>query len=104
MIAGRGTPDQAPSRLFGYRDPDAMARLLAKLAEVSAEYLIRQIDAGADVVQIFDSWAGVLDEAGFQAWCVEPVAEIVRRVREEASGNADHRISARCRQPLCRLS
>ena len=83
MIAGRGTPDQAPSRLFGYRDPDAMARLLAKLAEVSADYLIRQIDAGADVVQIFDSWAGVLDEASFQAWCVEPVAEIVRRVREK---------------------
>ena len=83
MIAGRGTPDQSPSRLFGYRDPGAMARLLAKLAEVSADYLIRQIDAGADVVQIFNSWAGVLDEAGFQHWCVEPVAEIVRRVRKK---------------------
>ena len=83
MIAGRGTPDQAPSRLFGYREPEAMAALLAKLAEVSADYLIRQIDAGADVVQIFDSWAGVLDEASFEAWCVEPVAEIVRRVREK---------------------
>jgi uroporphyrinogen decarboxylase len=81
MIAGRGTPDQAPSRLFGYRDPDAMAELLGKLAEVSAGYLIRQIDAGADVVQIFDSWAGVLDEASFNAWCVKPIAEIVRRVR-----------------------
>jgi uroporphyrinogen decarboxylase len=83
MIAGRGTPDQAPSRLFGYREPEAMAALLAKLAEVSADYLIRQIDAGADAVQIFDSWAGVLDEASFQAWCVKPVAEIVRRVREK---------------------
>jgi uroporphyrinogen decarboxylase len=83
MIAGRGTPDQAPARLFGFREPEAMARLLGRLAEVSAEYLIRQIDAGADVVQIFDSWAGVLDEASFQAWCVEPVAEIVRRVHEK---------------------
>jgi uroporphyrinogen decarboxylase len=81
MIAGRGTPDQAPSRLFGFREPEAMARLLARLAEVSAAYLIRQIDAGADVVQIFDSWAGVLDEASFSAWCIEPVADIVRRVR-----------------------
>jgi uroporphyrinogen decarboxylase len=80
MIAGRGTPDQAPSRLFGYREPEAMARLLAKLSEVSAEYLIRQIDAGADVVQIFDSWAGVLDEVSFDAWCVKPVADIVKRV------------------------
>lgn len=81
MIAGRGTPDQAPSRLFGFREPEAMAMLLARLSEVSAAYLIRQIDAGADVVQIFDSWAGVLDEASFSAWCVEPVADIVRRVR-----------------------
>jgi uroporphyrinogen decarboxylase len=81
MIAGKGTPDQAPSRLFGYRNPEAIAALLAKLAEVSADYLVRQIEAGADVVQIFDSWAGVLDEASFATWCVEPVAEIVRRVR-----------------------
>ncbi|MEQ1951256.1 uroporphyrinogen decarboxylase [Mesorhizobium sp. CN2-181] len=83
MIAGRGTPDQAPSRLFGFREPEALAALLSKLAKVSADYLIRQIDAGADAVQIFDSWAGVLDEASFEAWCVKPVAEIARRVREK---------------------
>lgn len=82
MIAGRGTPDQAPARLFSYREPEAMTRLIDILARYSADYLIRQIDAGADVVQIFDSWAGVLDEASFDAWCMRPVAEIVRRVRE----------------------
>jgi uroporphyrinogen decarboxylase len=81
MIAGHGTPDQAPARLFGYRHPDAMDRLLGKLAEVSAEYLIRQIEAGADAVQIFDSWAGVLDGECFQRYCVQPVAEMVARVR-----------------------
>ncbi|MBS3648971.1 uroporphyrinogen decarboxylase [Pseudaminobacter sp. 19-2017] len=86
MIAGHGTPDQAPSRLFGFRNSAAMEQLLSKLAEVSAEYLIRQIEAGADVVQIFDSWAGVLDEACFEAWCVKPVAEIVRRVRAAHPG------------------
>ncbi|MEP9387105.1 uroporphyrinogen decarboxylase [Mesorhizobium sp. KR9-304] len=80
MIAGHGTPDQAPARLFAYRHPQAMRRLLKLLADQSAAYLIRQIDAGADVVQIFDSWSGVLDGAGFQASCVEPVAEIVRQV------------------------
>lgn len=83
MIAGHGTPDQAPGRLFGFSHPEAMEDLLAKLAAQSAEYLIRQIDAGADAVQIFDSWAGVLDEASFEAWCVKPVAEMVRRVREK---------------------
>jgi uroporphyrinogen decarboxylase len=82
MIAGHGTPDQAPARLFGYREPEAMRQLLSTLASYSAEYLIRQIDAGADVVQIFDSWSGVLDEACFDAYCLKPVAEIVRRVRQ----------------------
>ncbi|WP_269933170.1 uroporphyrinogen decarboxylase [Aminobacter sp. HY435] len=81
MIAGHGTPDQAPARLFAYREPVAMAQLLSTLADHSAAYLIRQIEAGADVVQIFDSWSGVLDEATFEACCVKPVAEIVRKVR-----------------------
>lgn len=82
MIAGHGTPDQAPARLFGYQHPQAMELLLSTLAQHSADYLIRQIEEGADVVQIFDSWSGVLDEPSFEAYCVKPVAEIVRRVRE----------------------
>lgn len=81
MIAGHGTPDQSPARLFGYRHREAMDRLLWRLAEVSAEYLIRQIEAGVDAVQIFDSWAGVLDEECFERYCVRPVGEIVARVR-----------------------
>ncbi len=81
MIAGHGTPDQAPARLFAFREPEAMARLLSMLSDYSAKYLIRQIEAGVDVVQIFDSWSGVLDEACFEAFCVRPVAEIVRQVR-----------------------
>lgn len=81
MIAGHGTPDQAPARLFAYREPAAFLRLLKVLADHSAAYLIRQIEAGADVVQIFDSWSGVLDEASFELFCVEPVAEIVRQVK-----------------------
>jgi uroporphyrinogen decarboxylase len=63
MIAGRGTPDQVPARLFAYRHPDAFERLVGLLAEFSGEYLVRQIEAGADAVQIFDSWAGVLERA-----------------------------------------
>jgi uroporphyrinogen decarboxylase len=81
MIAGHGTPDQAPARLFGYREPQAMEKLLETLADCSADYLIRQIEAGADAVQIFDSWSGVLDEACFEAFCVQPVARLVERVR-----------------------
>ncbi len=81
MIAGHGTPDQAPARLFAYKEPALFAKLLDFLADVSAEYLIRQIDAGADAVQIFDSWAGVLGEDEFDAFAVRPVRRMVDRIR-----------------------
>lgn len=81
MIAGHGTPDQAPARLFAYREAQAFRGLLDLLADQSAAYLARQIEAGADAVQIFDSWSGVLDEACFEAFCVAPVARIVQQVR-----------------------
>ncbi|MCO5155371.1 MAG: uroporphyrinogen decarboxylase [Aquamicrobium sp.] len=81
MIAGHGTPDQAPARLFAFSHREEMATLLAILAERSADYLIRQIEAGADAVQIFDSWAGVLDEDLFELCCIEPVRRMVKRVR-----------------------
>lgn len=82
MIAGHGTPDQAPARLFAYRHPEAFGKLLDVIAEVSAEYLVRQLDAGADAVQIFDSWSGVLDERSFGSFCIRPVRKIVEKVRE----------------------
>jgi uroporphyrinogen decarboxylase len=83
MIAGRGTPDQAPARLFAYRQPELFARLIDRLVEASAEYLRRQFAAGADVAQIFDSWAGVLPPAEFERWCVEPIKAIAAKVRAE---------------------
>lgn len=81
MIAGHGTPDQAPARLFAFSHAREMEALLDILAERSADYLIRQIEAGADAVQIFDSWAGVLDEDLFEMCCIRPVRRMVERVR-----------------------
>lgn len=86
MIAGHGTPDQAPARLFSYREPEAFARLLDLLADVSADYLVAQLKSGADAVQIFDSWAGVLGEEDFEKWCVAPVKRIVDKVRSKVPG------------------
>ena len=86
MIAGRGTPDQAPARGFALAKPDAFAALVERLVAVSVDYLVAQLTAGADVVQIFDTWAGVLDEEGFERWCVAPTAEIVQRVKEAVPG------------------
>jgi uroporphyrinogen decarboxylase len=81
MIAGHGTPDQAPARLFAYQHRQAFETLLAVIAEASIEYLIAQIDAGADAVQIFDSWAGVLGDQEFEAYAVKPVRRIIDAVR-----------------------
>ena len=81
MIAGQSTLDQAPARLFAYRHQQAFARLLELLADISADYLVAQIQAGADVVQIFDSWAGVLGEEEFAAYAVRPVRRMIERIR-----------------------
>jgi uroporphyrinogen decarboxylase len=81
MIAGRGTPDQAPARLFAYRHPQAFQRLIDKLVAASITYLARQIEAGVEVVQIFDSWSGVLPADEFDRWCLRPVAKIIAGLR-----------------------
>jgi uroporphyrinogen decarboxylase len=77
MIAGRGTPDQAPARMFAYRHPEAFSRLIELLAQASIAYLSRQIEAGVEVVQIFDSWAGVLPPLEFEKWIFAPLRKIV---------------------------
>jgi len=86
MIAGHGTPDQAPARLFAYRHRKEFLQLLDLLSDLSAAYLIRQLDAGAEAVQIFDSWAGVLGENEFEEFCVRPVRRIVDQVRSARPG------------------
>ena len=83
MIAGRGTSDQAPARLLAYREPKLFAALIDRLVEASAAYLLRQIEAGAEAVQIFNSWSGVLPPAEFERWCVKPLERIVAELRAE---------------------
>lgn len=83
MVAGCGTPDQAPARLFAYRHPAVFAELIELLVKASASYLIRQFQAGVDAVQIFDTWAGVLSAAEFDQWCIRPCARIIAAVREQ---------------------
>lgn len=81
MIAGHGTPDQAPARLFAYRNRDLFQHLIDRLIAGSIDYLGQQIKAGADVVQIFDSWAGVLPPDEFERWCLQPVKAIIEGLR-----------------------
>jgi uroporphyrinogen decarboxylase len=84
MVAGQGTPDQAPARMLAYRAPDAFAKIIDVLVENSIQYLLGQLKAGADALQIFDTWAGVLPPREFQRWSVEPTRRIVEGVRAKA--------------------
>ena len=81
MIAGQGTPDQAPARLFAYREPDAFRKLIDILVNASIDYLSAQLEAGADAVQLFDTWAGTLPPEQFARWSTEPARKIVEGVR-----------------------
>ena len=83
MVAGQGTPDQAPARMMAYRHPDAFSKIIDVLVENSIQYLLGQLKAGADCLQIFDTWAGVLPPREFQRWSIEPARRIVEGVRKE---------------------
>ncbi len=82
MVAGRGTPEQAPAREFAARDPFAFGLLIDKIVDASAGYLVRQLDAGAECIQIFDTWAGALPPEEFDRWCVQPTKRLVGKVRQ----------------------
>jgi uroporphyrinogen decarboxylase len=83
MVAGQGTPDQAPARMLAYRHAGAFEKIIDALVESSIPYLVGQLKAGADVVQIFDTWAGVLPPREFARWSIEPTRRIVEGVRQQ---------------------
>ena len=83
MLGGRGSPDQAAARLFALRHPEAFGGLIDVLVAASVEYLVAQLRAGADAVQLFESWAQNLDEEAFAAQVIEPNRRIVEGVRAE---------------------
>ena len=86
MVEGGGSRDFARARAFSYRDQAGFTALIDALVEGTVELLAAQIEAGADVVQLFDSWAGVLPEAGFERWVVAPTQRIVAALAERCPG------------------
>lgn len=82
MIAGEGSKDQGPARLLAYRDPARMQAICDAIIEVSIEYLRGQIDAGAEAVQLFDSWAGSLAPDEFERWVIAPNAKIAAAIKQ----------------------
>lgn len=88
MIAGAGSSDQAAARIFALTQPQAFAALIDILVEASIAYLVRQFEAGADVVQLFESWAMNLDEQQFRDYVIAPNRKIVEGVRARIPGAA----------------
>jgi uroporphyrinogen decarboxylase len=82
MVAGQGSRDQGEARRLAYADPQRFGEIVSRIEEVTLEYLSRQIDAGAEAVQLFDSWAGSLSPAQFEQWVIAPTGRIVSRLRE----------------------
>jgi uroporphyrinogen decarboxylase len=81
MIEGQGSKEFMKTRVFALREPDTFAALIQRLEQAIVDYLGRQIEAGAEVVKLFDSWAGVLDPDGFERWCEAPIRRIVEAVK-----------------------
>ena len=84
MVAGEGSRDQHETRAMAYRDPQAFQAIIDAITDVTVEYLLGQIQAGAEAVQLFDSWAGSLAPAEFERWVIAPNAAIVARLKRHA--------------------
>jgi len=81
MIAGQGSRDQQAARVMAYRDPAALQAIVEAICALTVEYLSGQIEAGAEAIQLFDSWAGSLAPAEFERWVIAPNAAIVAALK-----------------------
>lgn len=77
MVAGHGSKDQGETRRFAYADPAAFGAIIDAIATCTIDYLAKQIEAGVEAVQLFDSWSGSLSPAQFERWVIAPNARIV---------------------------
>jgi uroporphyrinogen decarboxylase len=86
MVAGEGSRDQADTRTLAYADPGRFAAIIQAIEDTTFPYLLGQIDAGVEAVQIFDSWSGSLAPSEFERWVIAPTARLVARLHEARPG------------------
>lgn len=86
MIAGRGTPDQGPAHAMKAADRVAFTQLIERITDATIEYLSAQIEAGAEVVKLFDSWAGSLKGADFDDFALAPARRIIAAIKARHPG------------------
>lgn len=82
MIEGQGSKDFMKTKVMAYGRPNLFSRLIDLLVETTSKYLIEQVNAGAEAIQLFDSWSGVLDATQFRRWVIDPTQKIINNVRE----------------------
>src|SRR5438309_4146555 len=86
MVAGQGSRDQAEARRLAYADPARFGDLIHRIETVTLDYLAGQVEAGAEALQLFDSWAGNLSPAQFEQWVIAPTARLVAKLRDRHLG------------------
>lgn len=86
MVEGAGSKEFVETKKLAYGQPIVFKALIDLLVDATGDYLISQIDHGAEVIQLFDSWAGVLPEEEFSKWVIEPTAKLVSRIKAERPG------------------
>lgn len=84
MIEGGSSRDFSLVKGWAYRAPDSFQKLIDKIVDASVAYLLGQVTAGAEVIQLFDSWSGVLSEAMFRRWVIEPTKVMIERLKKQA--------------------
>ena len=83
MVAGQGSRDHSETRRLAYSDPARFGAIIDRIERVTLDYLSGQIEAGAEAVQLFDSWAGSLSPAQFERWVIAPTARLVSKLRKK---------------------
>ncbi|WP_317932199.1 uroporphyrinogen decarboxylase [Halioxenophilus sp. WMMB6] len=86
ILEGGSSKDYRRTKTFMYNEPEAFSRLLDKLADSVAAYLNAQIEAGAQAVQIFDSWGGALSHSAYQTYSLAPMRKIISQLHKEYDG------------------
>ncbi len=82
MVEGGGSPDHKYTKRWALGDPEGFGRLIDLLVEATVAYLAAQVRAGAEVLQLFETWAGALPNQAFEAWSVAPMRQIVTKLRQ----------------------
>jgi uroporphyrinogen decarboxylase len=86
MVAGEGSRDQSETRRLAYADPARFGTIIGRIEEVTLDYLSGQVEAGAEALQLFDSWAGSLSPAQFERWVIAPTARLVGKLKSRHPG------------------